>query len=92
MIGPTGKADWAGEVLEFQPSKRLSYTWASKPPSRVTFQLEPYGTVVRLTVTHEGIDPGSKEFEMTRQGRFVIMSSLKSLLETGKALTYPRKG
>jgi uncharacterized protein YndB with AHSA1/START domain/DNA-binding transcriptional ArsR family regulator len=92
FVDPQGKSGNPGEVLEFEPPRLLSYTWSSNLPSRVIFRLEPYGNVMRLTVTHMGLEPGSKEFEMTSQGWFAIMSSLKSLLETGKALSYPWKG
>jgi uncharacterized protein YndB with AHSA1/START domain len=91
FIDPHGGEDRVCEVLEFQPPKLLSYTWRSQPPSRVTFLLEPYGAVTRLTVTHEGLEPGSSEYELTRKGWIAILSSLKSLLETGKPLSYPWK-
>ena len=64
----------------------LSYSFHSKPLTVVTFLLEPCGTVTRLTVTHEGFAPGSKEYADTTQGWIALMSSLKSLLETGKPL------
>ncbi len=92
MISTKEEPDFEGRVLAFEPPKLLSYTWRPQPPSSVTFRLEPYGTVMRLTVTHEGLEPGSKEYEGTSQGWMAIISSLKSLLETGKALAYPWKG
>ena len=91
MVNSRGEPGCPGEVLVCEPPKLLSYTWNSHPPSRVTFKLEPYGNVMRLTVVHEGLESGSMETEMTKQGWMAIMSSLKSLLETGKALTYPWK-
>jgi len=92
FIDSGGMSGSAGEVIAFEPPRLLSYTWGSKVPSHLTFKLEPYGDVMRLTVTHVGLEPGSSEYEMTRQGWIAIMSSLKSMLETGKALTYPWKG
>lgn len=92
MGSSKGKLEIFGNVVESKPNELLSYTWHSNPKSTVTFLIEPYGSVIRLTVTHKGLDPDSKEYEQTRQGWFAIISSLKSLLETGKALIYPWKG
>lgn len=90
-VRPDGGFDWQGEVLEVDPLKLLSYTWKSHEDEtiRVTFELEPYGNVMRLRVTHYF------KFEVIpeiRGGWIAIISSLKSLLETGNALTYPWKG
>lgn len=92
MISQKENIEFEGEVIAFEPPRLLSYKWRPEPPSSVTFLLEPYGTVMRLTVTHEGLEPGSKEYEGTGQGWMAILSSLKSLLETGKPLAYPWKG
>ena len=57
----TNIADVVGTVVESSPPKRLVTTWAApgeEPadgPSRVTFDIEPYGGIVRLTVTHENL-------------------------------------
>lgn len=83
-----------GKVLECEPPTRLVITWhplyaeelAAEPPSRVTFEIEPAGTVCRLRVTHEGFEEGSQVFEQIRQGWSAILCSLKSLLETGEPL------
>ena len=86
-----------GEVLECKPYTRLSYSWHVKfheafsreRPSRVTFELEPVGpgrAEVKLTVTHEDFDPGSKVLAAVSNGWPVILASLKSMLETGTAL------
>lgn len=56
---------------------------AAEPRSTVTFQLEPAGPVVKLTVVHEG---GPAVLEGVSEGWPAIMASLKSLLETGSAL------
>ena len=64
--GPDGKAIITGEVLEFDPPRRLSYSWnslkkehASEPASRVTFEIIPQGAHVKLTVTHNGFPENS---------------------------------
>jgi uncharacterized protein YndB with AHSA1/START domain len=54
--------------------------------SRVTFDIEPVGDVVRLTVTHDHFEPGSEMFKSIQEGWPKVLSSLKSLLETGRPL------
>ena len=53
---------------------------------RVTFDLEPRGTTVKLTVTHDNLDEGGKTFRDISGGWPMVIASLKSLLETGKPL------
>ena len=83
----------AGKVLEFDPPKRLAYSWDCLTPerrersSRVSFDLEPRGKVVKLTVRHDDFDEDSKTFSDISGGWPMVMASLKSLLETGHALT-----
>ncbi|NUO59923.1 MAG: metalloregulator ArsR/SmtB family transcription factor [Hamadaea sp.] len=59
---------------------------AAEPRSRLTFELEPQGDVVKLTVVHDGFQPGSQVLEGIRGGWPPLLSSLKSLLETGEPL------
>ncbi|MDJ1132275.1 ArsR/SmtB family transcription factor [Streptomyces iconiensis] len=60
---------------------------SSERRSKVTFDLEPVGRLVKLTVTHEGFEPGSTVREMVGEGWPRILSDLKTLLETGGTLT-----
>jgi uncharacterized protein YndB with AHSA1/START domain len=91
-----GELHDAGEVLECEPCRRLSYSWhvefheifRREKPSRVTFELEPMGAEVKLTVTHDQFEPGSKVHAAVSNGWPMILSSLKSLLETGHASTF----
>jgi uncharacterized protein YndB with AHSA1/START domain len=84
-----------GEVLECDPPRRLAYTFhvefiemvRHEAPSRVTFDLASLGDVVKLTVTHDAFETGSQTFEGIRTGWPAILSSLKSLLETGVPLS-----
>ena len=92
-----GKTTDVGEILEADRPRRLSYTFrhilneaASKErPSRVTFVLEQYGKLVKLTLTHEDFAEGSVVIDGISKGWPAIMSSLKSLLESGTALVIP---
>ena len=59
---------------------------AAEPLSHVTFDIEPAGTMVKLTVTHGGFEPGSAVRAGVSQGWPSILSSLKTLLETGAPL------
>lgn len=84
-------ADVVGTVLESAPPARLVMTFGepgAEPagsPSTVTFQIEPYHDIVRLTVTHENLaDPDA--FHAVSTGWPAVMANLKSLLETGHAL------
>jgi uncharacterized protein YndB with AHSA1/START domain/DNA-binding transcriptional ArsR family regulator len=60
---------------------------SAEPRSKVTFELEPHGEgTVKLTVVHDGFEPGSKLLEMISGGWPELLSSLKTLLETGEPL------
>jgi uncharacterized protein YndB with AHSA1/START domain len=82
-----------GVILESDPPRRLACTWRPQHdndkherPSRVTFDLVPLKNQVRLTVVHDDFDDGSKAFESISKGWPAVLSSLKSFLETGRAL------
>ena len=91
---PDGRVADSGEVLEIDPPKKLVLTWRNdfKPEllaegySRMTYEIEKSGDGVKLTVLHEMDKEGSKLIEAVSEGWPVILCSLKSLLETGKAL------
>jgi uncharacterized protein YndB with AHSA1/START domain/DNA-binding transcriptional ArsR family regulator len=82
-------ADVVGEVVESDPPRRLVTTWsepeAEAEPSRVTFDVEPHGEIVRLTVTHEDLADEAERAE-SAAGWAAVLSNLKSLLETGQPL------
>lgn len=94
-LGKDGKITNEGTVLVFDPPRRLSYSWhvlmdeemRKERPSRVTFEIVPQGQLVRLTVTHDDFDEGSKVLPAISGGWPMVLSSLKSLLERGRAIT-----
>jgi uncharacterized protein YndB with AHSA1/START domain/DNA-binding transcriptional ArsR family regulator len=57
--------------------------------SKVTFDLEPKGDMVKLTVVHDDFDPDSTLREMVSGGWPELIASLKTLLETGEPLPSP---
>jgi uncharacterized protein YndB with AHSA1/START domain len=95
-----GAVGWQGEVLQADEPHLLSYTFhmsiseehRAEKPSRVSFELEEVQGVVKLTLTHDELAPGSKTAETTQHGWAAIMSSLKSLMETGHPLPFSRLG
>jgi uncharacterized protein YndB with AHSA1/START domain/DNA-binding transcriptional ArsR family regulator len=80
--------DVVGEVVEADPPRRLVTTWADPADpsvtSTVTFRIEAYGEIVRLTVTHT--DLADAERGQAAAGWPAVLSNLKSLLETGHVL------
>ncbi|MCX5203119.1 SRPBCC domain-containing protein [Streptomyces sp. NBC_00237] len=60
---------------------------AAESRSKIAYDIEPTGpTVTRLHLVHDGFDPGSTVLAMIREGWPSVLSSLKSLLETGEPL------
>jgi uncharacterized protein YndB with AHSA1/START domain len=90
---PGGEDFDKGVILESDPPRRLACTWRPQHdndrherPSRVTFDLAPLKNHVRLTIAHDDFDESSKAFESISRGWPAVLSSLKSFLETGRAL------
>ncbi|HEY3263253.1 MAG TPA: metalloregulator ArsR/SmtB family transcription factor [Pseudonocardiaceae bacterium] len=65
-------------------------TIAAERRSRVTFEIEAHGQLVKLTVVHDDFEPGSAVLEMVSGGWPQLLSNLKTLLETGGTL--PQQG
>ncbi|MGC1851155.1 MAG: SRPBCC domain-containing protein [Solirubrobacterales bacterium] len=90
-----GIAICEGENLEVEPPRRLvqSFTalWSdqvkSEGTSRVTWEIEPVGSSCRLTVTHDQLREGAND--ELYGGWPMILSSLKTLLESGELLDTP---
>ena len=89
--GPLGE----GEILEMDPPRRLVQTmralWSDEVKdegtSRVTWEIEPVGDSCRLVVTHDQLREGANE--QLYGGWPMILSGLKTWLETGELLTTP---
>jgi uncharacterized protein YndB with AHSA1/START domain len=88
-----GTLDLVGKVIEFSQPRRLILTWAFPADearegkhTRVTIEIEPFMEVVRLTVTHDQLEPGSEMHQGITEGWPKVLSSLKSLLEVGRPL------
>jgi uncharacterized protein YndB with AHSA1/START domain len=87
--------DVTGRVLEFDPPRRLAYSFLAHDgsdggrASRVTIELERQRDQVRLTMVHDGFEPGSPVLEKVSLGWPLILSSLKSYIECGKVLYAP---
>lgn len=79
-----------GEVLENIPPKRLVLSWASPEDladvSRVSFEIEKVSDLVRLVVIHGEFKAGSTMGSKVSKGWPLVLSSMKSFLETGKAI------
>jgi uncharacterized protein YndB with AHSA1/START domain/DNA-binding transcriptional ArsR family regulator len=90
-VDGSGITDVAGTVLESAPPHRLVMTFdapgAEPPggPSKVTFDIEPYHEIVRLTVTHENL-ADDDALAAISAGWPAVFANLKSLLETGHVL------
>jgi uncharacterized protein YndB with AHSA1/START domain len=82
-----------GKVQESLPNKRLVVTWAnpadaadSSKHSRLAIDIEVAGDMTRLTVTHEQLTP--EMYARITTGWPIVMSSLKSFLETGRPFKF----
>jgi uncharacterized protein YndB with AHSA1/START domain len=96
MLTPDGGTHIRGEVVEWSPPRRLVCTWvvegmpgfAELPACLVTYEIEQAGEAVRLTMTEaHSWDIPEAILSGGRSGWPAILSSLKSLLETGNPLS-----
>ena len=94
MVFADGTVSDAGEILEIEPEKRLVIKWRHEMTpalkkegyTRCTFDIAPKEDSIQLTVTHETERDNSKTIEAVSGGWPKILSSLKTLLETGSPL------
>jgi uncharacterized protein YndB with AHSA1/START domain len=97
-FSPDGGDSWGeGAVAEFDPPRRLVHEWRSaynpelavEEPSRVTWEIEPSDSgYSKLTVVHDQLEGAPKTAEsVSGAGWMMVLSGLKTLLETGEPLT-----
>ena len=95
-LSPDGDVWGDEDVLEFEPPRRLVHGWRSlynpelavEEPSRVAWEIEPQeGGFCLLTVTHDQLEGAPKTAASVHgPGWTMVLSGLKSLLETGEPL------
>jgi uncharacterized protein YndB with AHSA1/START domain/DNA-binding transcriptional ArsR family regulator len=98
---PDGGSAHYGKVLESDPPRRLVHTFehdyseqyggGPDDTSKVTWEIEQQGEICKLTLIHDGWKSESKSYTSAGQGWPMILSSLKSLVETGAPLRFPEE-
>ena len=90
--GGKGALRCVGEILEIIPQQKLVLTWADPGDagnpakhSRVALEIESVGDMVRLTVTPDLLDQAMGQ--KISKGWPMVCASMKSFLETGRALS-----
>ena len=98
LLKPDGGVCDSGEILEINPPRRLVLKWRNELVpglraegySRMTLEIEKHGTSVKLTILHEMNRAHSRFIASVTEGWPPILSSLKTLLETGESLKETR--
>jgi uncharacterized protein YndB with AHSA1/START domain len=98
IVFADGRTADSGEIVEIEPPRRLVLKWrheiipalTAEGYSRMTYELEPAAETVKLTLTHEMDVKDSKFIKAVSSGWPIILSSLKSLLETGESIEFTR--
>lgn len=98
-IGPGNDGDETvhvyGNVLAFEPNKLMSYTEHPGPSyrenhaeleTRVTLTLEPVGNSTKITLVNDQWPADHPSYENTKESWPIILSNVKSYVETGKTL------
>ncbi len=79
-----------GEVLENEPGKRLVLSWSDvddkEKPTRVAMEIAEVDAMVRLTITHDDLNASMRK--KITFGWPLVLSSLKSFLESGQGLKF----
>ena len=93
--GPNDEVWGDTDVTEFDPPRKLVHGWrslydpelAAEGISRVTWEIEAQdGGVTKLTLVHDQLENAPKTAESVSGGWMLVLSGLKTLLETGKSL------
>jgi uncharacterized protein YndB with AHSA1/START domain len=91
LVADDGQIYDTGTIVEAEPPRRLVIRWRNElmPELKAegetlcTVELERHGTAVKLSITHTMEREGSKLIAGVAQGYPIVISNLKSLLETG---------
>jgi uncharacterized protein YndB with AHSA1/START domain len=94
LVSPKGQVLDAGDIVEADPPRRLVIRWQHQNKDELkiegdslcTFELEPNGPAVKLSITHTIERDASKLIAAVSGGWPKILSNLKSLLETGSVV------
>jgi uncharacterized protein YndB with AHSA1/START domain len=96
-LSPDGDVWGDSPTFEYAPPRRLVHEWqslydpelAAEEASRVSWEIEPQdGGYCKLTVVHDRLDASPKTAEsVSGAGWMMVLSGLKTLLETGEPLT-----
>ncbi len=85
-----------GQVTAFESGKLLKHSFrfdheAVEAETQVTYEIEAIGEVSALHLTHEGFGAETQTYHDISGGWPVILSNLKTILETGKPLPWPKQ-
>jgi uncharacterized protein YndB with AHSA1/START domain len=94
IVMPDGRTADSGEIVEIEPQRRMVLKWRheiipaliAEGYSRMSYEIEEKGDSVKLTLRHEMDKSESKFIQAVSTGWPMILSSLKSLLETGESI------
>jgi len=95
---PQGQVQAKGEFLVVEPPRRLVMTWqllvqadtAEEKPSRLTWEIEPHAEfagVTLVTVVHDEFEEAPNTSRVLEEGLPIVLSGMKTLIETGRSLT-----
>jgi len=100
-VGPGSEGDETvhvyGTVLEFEPYRLMSFTEHAGPSyrdnhaeleTRMTLTLEPMGGCTKLTLVNDKWPDNHPSYESTKQSWPMILSNMKTYIETGKTLDF----
>jgi uncharacterized protein YndB with AHSA1/START domain len=93
---PDGSTAVKGEILESDPPNKLVMTWSFQydpelavEQSKVTWLIEKKGAACKLTAIHDLPEGAKTAKHVSKDGWTVVLSGLKTLLETGEPLSLP---
>lgn len=97
LWGADGKKHAEGVILACEPPRKLAMSWRflvmpgaeGDAPSRITWEIEPHGGlpgVTFVTAVHEEIEQAAFTARILENGLPIVLSGMKTLLETGHAL------